>query len=198
MKNRLYKTIVSGKYKGKKLLLPSKETTRSSKTIVLESFFNTLQFDIVDSIFIELFSGSGSIGLEALSRGAKEIIFFERDKEAIKVLRENISQTDPSKCEIVVGDTFININQAVAKLQRNSARGYFYIDPPFSFRDGMDEIYNNMINLIKSLPADVVELVIIEHMSSLQLEPKIGVYELLKSKKFGNTTLSYYGEGELE
>ena len=67
MKNKKFvKKIIAGKYKGKTLHLPSKATTRSSKSIVLESFFNTLQFDIVESVFVEVFSGSGSIGLEAL------------------------------------------------------------------------------------------------------------------------------------
>ena len=65
------KKIISGKFKNKVLKLPSKTTTRSSKAIVLESFFNTIQFDIIDATFVEVFSGSGSIGLEALSRGAK-------------------------------------------------------------------------------------------------------------------------------
>jgi len=103
MKNSfITKKIVAGKFKNKVLKLPSKSTTRSSKAIVLESFFNTIQFEIIDAIFVELFSGSGSIGLEALSRGAKEIIFMERDREALKILRENIAQTDPSLCEVYV------------------------------------------------------------------------------------------------
>jgi len=62
------KKIVAGKFKNKVIKLPSKTTTRSSKSIVLESFFNTLQFDIIDANFVEVFSGSGSVGLEALSR----------------------------------------------------------------------------------------------------------------------------------
>ncbi|MGD9719118.1 MAG: RsmD family RNA methyltransferase, partial [Sulfurimonadaceae bacterium] len=93
--NTMTKKIVAGKFKGKTLKLPSKETTRSSKGIVLESFFNTIQFAIIDATFVEVFSGSGSIGLEALSRGAHKIVFMEKDKEALKVLKENISQTDP-------------------------------------------------------------------------------------------------------
>jgi len=78
MKNNtgLTKKIVAGKFKGKTLKLPSKETTRSSKMIVVESFFNTIQFDVIDSIVVEVFSGSGSIGLEALSRGAKKSYFY--------------------------------------------------------------------------------------------------------------------------
>ncbi len=189
----LTKKIIAGKYKGKTLKLPSKTTTRSSKSIVLESFFNTLQFDIVDATFVELFSGSGSVGLEALSRGAKKIYFMEKDKEAIKVLKQNISQTDESSCEVISGDTFTNISQVTAKLKKQNEEAYFFIDPPFSIREGMEDIYEKMLKLISSLHVEIVKLIIIEHMSGLELPPKIGSFELKKSKKFGKTTLSYYG-----
>jgi len=195
MKNRvLSKKIIAGKYKGKVLRLPSKTTTRSSKGVVLESFFNTVQFEIIDSVFVEVFSGSGSIGLEALSRGAKKIIFMEQDAEALKVLKLNISLTSPDQCEIIRGDSFSNISQVVKKLLHVKQRGYFYIDPPFSYRDGMEDIYKKMIHLIKSLPKEVVKLIIIEHMSNLKLEDNIALYQLQKTKKFGKTSLSYYKE----
>ena len=186
----LVKKIISGKYKGVTLKLPSKDTTRSSKAIVLESFFNTLQFDIIDSNFVEVFSGSGSIGLEALSRGAAKIKFMERDSDAIKVLKSNISQTDPSACEVYAGDSFSNIKNVVKSLKDEEA--YFYIDPPFSIREGMEDIYDNTIKLIASLPEENVKLIIIEHMTGLEIPQKIGSYELKKSKKFGNTSLTYY------
>ena len=110
------KKILMGKFKGKNLKLPSKETTRSSKSIVLESFFNTIQFDIIDASFVEVFSGSGSIGLEALSRGASHVLFMEQDREALKVLRENIAQTDPSSCQVFAGDSFVNITEVIKTL----------------------------------------------------------------------------------
>ncbi|MEA1919255.1 MAG: 16S rRNA (guanine(966)-N(2))-methyltransferase RsmD [Campylobacterota bacterium] len=193
MKNKpLSKKIVAGKYRGKTLLLPSKDTTRSSKSIVLESFFNTIQFEIIDATFVELFSGSGSIGLEALSRGADKIIFMEQDREALKVLSLNIAQTDTSKCEVIRGDTFSNIKQVTDKLLHVKQKAYFFIDPPFSYREGMEEIYNKMLDLIAKLPVEVVKLIIIEHMSSLKLDDTIGPYRLQKCKKFGKTSLSYY------
>ncbi len=193
MKNRAFvKKIISGKYKNTILEIPSKDTTRSSKAIVLESFFNTLQFEIIDAVFVELFSGSGSIGLEALSRGAKKIYFFEKDKNAINILRKNIAKTSPNDCQIIAGDTFSNINSLSKTLLQTNTQAYFYIDPPFSIRDGMEQIYEDMLHLIASLPREIVKLIIIEHMSELKLEKNIGIYELLKSKKFGNTTLSYY------
>jgi len=193
MKNKpLSKKIVAGKYRGKSLLLPSKETTRSSKVIVLESFFNTLQFEIVDATFVELFSGSGSIGLEALSRGAERVIFMEQDRDALRVLSSNIALTDPSRCEIIRGDTFSNITQVVQQLLHVKQKAYFFIDPPFSYREGMEDIYRQMIALIVSLPKEVVAMITIEHMSTLKLEKNIGTYTLQKNKKFGKTSLSYY------
>jgi len=194
MKNsskKLTKKIISGKFKGKVLNLPSKVTTRSSKSIVLESFFNTLQFDIVDANFVEVFSGSGSIGLEALSRGAKEIFFMEKDRDALKTLKANIALTDPKACEVFAGDSFTNINAVLKKLKRSGEDAYFYIDPPFSIREGMEDIYNKTINLISSLPQDIVKLIIVEHMTGLELPENLGAFSIIKSKKFGNTTLTY-------
>ena len=195
---QIIKKIVAGKFKGKTLKLPSKETTRSSKNIVLESFFNTLQFEIIDANFVEVFSGSGSIGLEALSRGAKKIIFMEKDRDALRILRENIAMTDPSSCEVLSGDSFVNIKSVISQFKRANEDAYFYIDPPFSIREGMEDIYDQMIAMIRSLPQEIVKRIIIEHMSGLELAEKIGVFSKLKSKKFGNTTLTYYGVDELE
>lgn len=192
--NKFTKKIISGKYKGKVLNIPSKVTTRSSKTIVLESFFNTLQFDIVDSVFVEVFSGSGSIGLEALSRGAKEIYFMEKDRDALRILKSNIASLSASDCHVYSGDSFTNIKEVVAKLKKTQQRAYVYVDPPFSIREGMEDIYDKTMTLIAALPSEYVEMVIVEHMTGLEIPDKLGNFELKKSKKFGNTTLSYLTE----
>jgi 16S rRNA (guanine(966)-N(2))-methyltransferase RsmD len=192
MKNKFVKKIISGKYKGKTIKLPPLSTTRSSKGIVLESFFNTVQFEIIDSVFVEVFSGSGSIGLEALSRGAKEVIFMEKDSQALKILKENVNSIDSSCCEVYAGDSFENIKFIISKLKNENKNAYFYIDPPFSFREGFEDIYDNVLNLIRQLPQEVVKLITIEHMTTLQLPEKIGIYEKKKTKKFGKTSLTYY------
>jgi len=186
------KKIIAGKYKGKTLKLPSKTTTRTSKVIVLESFFNTIQFAIMDAIFIEVFSGSGSVGLEALSRGAKKIIFMEKDRDALKILHENIAQTNPAACEVLSVDSFTNIKTAISKVKNLGENAYLYIDPPFSVREGMEDIYDKMIELIREFPHELCEMVIIEHMSSLELPEIISEYTKMKTKKFGNTSLTYY------
>jgi len=196
MSKVITKKIVAGKYKGKTLHLPSIVTTRSSKSIVLESFFNTIQFDIIDANFVELFSGSGSIGLEALSRGAKQIFFMEKDRDALAVLQKNIAQTDPSACEVYKGDTFSNIGSVIKRLTSMDAEAYFYIDPPFSIREGHEDIYDKMIVLIEKLPQEIVKMVIIEHMTGLEIPENIGSLERKKTKKFGKTSLSYFMKKE--
>ena len=80
--------IEGGRYKGRTLQLPSKQTTRSTKSIVKGSLFDTLQNEIVDTIFVEGFGGSGSVGLEAISRGAKHAYFIEKDHDAYSVLKK--------------------------------------------------------------------------------------------------------------
>lgn len=194
MKNSdtLTKKILAGRFKGKTLRLPSKETTRSSKAIVVESFFNTIQFDVIDSVVVEVFSGSGSIGLEALSRGAKKIIFMEKDRDAIRMLRMNIAQTDSNACEVIEGDSFTNIAQVKKRLEALGESAFIYVDPPFSYREGMEEIYDKMIRMIASFPQSLATLFIIEHMSTLELPASIGVFNQIKTKKFGKTSLTYY------
>lgn len=182
-------TISAGKYKGKKIALPSLESTRSTKAILKGSLFDTLQYDMVDEVFVEVFGGSGSMGLEALSRGAKHAYFIEKDKAAFGTLKRNCKAIDEAHTTPLYGDSFTVFP---AWLPTFTCKAYFYFDPPFSIRDGMEDIYEKVINLIASIPREKAHLIIIEHMSTLALPATIGVYALQKTKKFGNSSLSYY------
>lgn len=185
----LFTTISAGKYKGKKIELPSLESTRSTKAILKGSLFDTLQYEIVDEVFVEVFGGSGSMGLEALSRGAKHAYFIEKDKEAFRTLRSNCKAIDEHHTSPMQGDSFVLFSTLLPSLP---CKAYFYFDPPFSIRDGMEDIYQKVLALIASIPKEKAHLIVIEHMSTLVLPESIGVYALSKTKKFGNSSLSYY------
>ena len=185
-------TIAAGTHKGKKIEIPDIFTTRSSKGILKESLFNTLQFDIIDKNFVEVFSGSGSIGLEALSRGAGQCYFMEYNKLAFHCLEGNAKRMDPSKCHLFYGDSFEKFATVYEMVKKSPEKTYFYFDPPFSTRDGMDDVYDKTIALIESIEADVCEMVIVEHMTKLDMPEKIGALTLMKRKKFGRSTLTYY------
>ena len=93
VKKGLDMRIVAGKAKGTKLYTLEGENTRPTLDRVKESLFNIIQNEIQDSIFLDLFSGSGAIGLEAISRGAKKSILCDKSKEACMVIRKNIEKT---------------------------------------------------------------------------------------------------------
>ncbi|HIE34985.1 MAG TPA: 16S rRNA (guanine(966)-N(2))-methyltransferase RsmD [Campylobacterales bacterium] len=192
MKKELFAKIIGGKYRGKKIKLPPKEITRSSKNVLRESLFNILQFDVLDKNFIEVFGGSGSVGLEALSRGAKHIYFIEINKESYNVLSKNITLLDKNSCTLLFGDAFEKIFDIIKELQIKKEKGYFYFDPPFSIREGMKDIYNKVFKLIEKIPTEVCEMVIIEHMTNIELPERINKFKLIKQKKFGKSSLSFY------
>jgi len=185
----LFTTISAGKYKGKKIALPSLDSTRSTKAILKGSLFDSLQYDIVDEVFVEVFGGSGSMGLEALSRGAKHAYFIEKNKAAYQTLKSNCKIIDEAHTTPLQGDSFVLFPTLLSSLL---SKAYFYFDPPFSIRKGMEDIYQKVIDLIASIPVDKMHLIVIEHMSTLALPEQIGVYTLQKTKKFGNSSLSYY------
>ena len=185
-------TITAGSHKGQKIEIPDIFTTRSSKGILKESLFNTLQFDVIDKNFVEVFSGSGSIGLEALSRGAGEAYFMEYNKTAFRCLESNAKRIDAEHSHLFFGDSFEKFENVYAMVKRSNEKTYFYFDPPFATRDGMDDIYDKTIALIETIESEVCEMVIVEHMTNLTMPDEIGVLEKIKKKKFGRSTISYY------
>jgi len=198
MKNNKPTTkIIAGKYKGKILELPSLDVTRSSKARLKESLFNVLQFDIIDKIFIESFAGSGSIGLEAISRDAKRAHFIELDKSSYRILTKNCKNVEPDRCQTVLGDTFIQTPSIIDSLKNSNDELILYIDPPFDYREGMEEIYTKSFEMVRKIENDNVFIVIIEHVSSLEMPEILGKFSLNKTKKFGKSSLSYYSYTEV-
>ncbi len=183
------KRIVAGKYKQKIINLPSSDTTRSTKSIIKESLFDTLQFDVVGQDFVEVFGGSGSMGLEALSRGARHAYFFEKDKKAFGCLKENCDRIAKDDTSCTLGDSF---EEFPKWLKRLTQKTYFYFDPPFSFRDGMEDVYTHTIGLIALIPPSLSHRIIVEHMSKLKMPESIKNYKIIKTKKFGKSALTYY------
>ncbi len=193
MKNQKFTTqIIAGKYRGKKLELPSLDVTRSSKSRLKESFFNVLQYDIIDKIFVEAFAGSGSIGLEAISRDAKRAYFVEIDRNSYSILTRNCKEVEADKCQTMFGDTFVQLPSIIASLKNSSDELIVYIDPPFDYREGMDDIYEKSFEMVRQIENNNIFLICFEHVSSLDIPEELGLFKMFKQKKFGKSTLSYY------
>ncbi|MCI8700081.1 MAG: 16S rRNA (guanine(966)-N(2))-methyltransferase RsmD [Clostridia bacterium] len=118
--------IISGKARGTKLNTLAGEQTRPTLDRVKESIFNIIQNEIEDTIFVDLFSGSGAIGLEALSRGARKAILCDKSKEAIEIIKSNVEKTHlKEKAEIINTDFEKCLKDIKEKID------IIYIDPPY-------------------------------------------------------------------
>lgn len=184
--------IIAGAYKGKVLSLPSLDVTRSSKAVLKESVFNVLQFDIIDKIFIESFAGSGSIGLEAISRGAKRAYFIELDKKSYSILVKNCKSINIEKCQTIQGNAFVQTPLILEFLKNSKEEIILYVDPPFDFREGMEDIYDKSFRMIENIESNNIFKIIIEHESKLEVPKILGKFSLEKTRKFGKSSLSYF------
>lgn len=187
--------IIGGKFRGKILNMDILPNTRPTKAIVRESLFNSLQNSIQDKVFLEVFGGYGSVGFEAFSRGAKKVIFIEKDILAFRILNSNINLF--TKSESLGNDA--KSSQNLIAYNRDSLTflsdlltmidiDILYFDPPFGL-DG--EYYHKCFNILEEVNLKN-KMVIFEHISSFVMPSKIKILHLDKTKKFGKTSISYY------
>lgn len=123
--------IISGSARGMNLKSPHGKKIRPTSEKVKEAFFNIVQDSIKESWFLDLFSGSGGIGLEALSRGAKKCIFVDKDRDSIHLIRENIQLTGmQEKASVYQGDAR---RVLLGFSKKEICFDIVYIDPPYKY-----------------------------------------------------------------
>ncbi|MCH9611216.1 MAG: Ribosomal RNA small subunit methyltransferase D [Chlamydiales bacterium] len=118
-------TIIAGKYKKRRLATPKGETTRPTLSKVRESLFNILQSEIEEATFLDLFAGAGTIGFEALSRGARQVTFIEQNRAAIKSIEANIRMLE------VQGQTKLIKKNLFPSLEYLTPFDIIFADPPY-------------------------------------------------------------------
>lgn len=120
--------VIAGEARSLKLVTPSGENTRPTTDRIKETLFNIIQTEVPGAIFVDLFSGSGGIGIEAISRGAKKAYFIENDKSAISCIEQNIKHTKFTDRSLVLKQ------DAVSALQYSIREpiDIVFADPPYS------------------------------------------------------------------
>ena len=170
--------IISGNYRGRKLVNIEGENTRPTTDRVKENLFNLLMFDVQNSTVLDLFAGSGALGIECLSRGAKFVDFNDSSIETISVIKTNLQN--------IKGDYNINCLDYKSMLAKSKNNQYdlVFLDPPYKF--------NIEVELLSDLSNDnIVKIggkVIYETSKELSFESEN--YEILKQKKYGITYIS--------
>ena len=171
--------VISGKYKGKKLIGFDKEGTRPTKDRVKESVFAMIQNKLRDSIFLDLFAGSGSIGIEALSNGASKCYFVDNGKQIIKVLNENLNNIDNA---VVINNSYI---YALNYFKDNNITFYIiFLDPPYHLNLLNDALkYIEKYNLLKN-----DGLINCEYEEEVPLD----IHDVIAIKKYGKPNINIF------
>lgn len=178
--------VISGLYKGRRLRGPRGLDLRPTGDRLKETVFNILGPGLQDSVFVDAFSGTGSIGIEALSRGAHEVVFIESAREGISLIRQNLEL-----CGITAG--FRLVSQDIFPALRSLGREGFsadlvYLDPPYDWGPYKDLIETLVMVSIVGPSSRVI----LEHHRKMNV-PETGTgYHLTRRVRQGDNCLSFY------
>lgn len=177
--------IISGKARGTKLYTLEGLETRPTLDRVKESIFNIIQNEIENSVVLDLFAGSGAIGLEMLSRGAKKAVLCDKSKDAIEIIKKNIEKTHMKESVELYN---LDYKECIKKIQ-NQKFDLIYIDPPYN------------TNFISQALKEIVELDIMKKESIVILETDDEVrilreieninIEVIDKRKYGRATVIF-------
>jgi 16S rRNA (guanine(966)-N(2))-methyltransferase RsmD len=132
--------IIAGEFRGRRLLAPRTDATRPVTDRVKQSLFDILAPLIPDAVVYDCFAGTGSMGLECLSRGARRVVFFEADRSAATLLRKNIATLDVDDRSLVISSNVFPWF-AAPRADPNVAADLIFLDPPYRFlRERPDEL----------------------------------------------------------
>jgi 16S rRNA (guanine966-N2)-methyltransferase len=183
--------VIAGTFRSRILQAPEGLATRPTSDRLRETLFNVLAPRIEGAAFLDLYAGSGAVGIEALSRGAKHVEFVERAPAALKVMRANLEKLALKK------GFSIHSGSAGTYLRRVAGNRFdvVFLDPPY---DANPE-YDGTLGLLGTVAAGVLAesaMVIAEHRRKVQLEDRYGSLIRKRVLQQGDAALSFYGKGE--
>ncbi len=176
--------IISGASKGRKLATPKDLSLRPTSDRVKESIFNILRGQIEAGAVLDLFAGTGNLGIEALSRGAKEVIFVEKGKQALRLIQRNLAQFGMGeRSEVLPTDA----NRAIGILkQRGKTFDLIFMDPPYE--QGLIERTFMKLSSHPIFHKDSV--LVVEHHRREPLSSAIKGWNLIRQRQIGETVIS--------
>jgi 16S rRNA (guanine966-N2)-methyltransferase len=170
--------VIGGEFRSRRLkTLPGLET-RPTPDRLRETLFNVLGPVIPDTIFLDAYAGTGAVGVEALSRGARRAIFVEKNRAAVEVIRENLATLGlESRAEVYTGRTLTVLERVTADI--------VFLDPPYE-KETEYEL------ALTALAASATKLAIAQHSSRTTLHPEYGTLKRYRIIKQGDNSLSFY------
>ncbi|KXZ39614.1 16S rRNA (guanine(966)-N(2))-methyltransferase RsmD [Alkalithermobacter thermoalcaliphilus JW-YL-7 = DSM 7308] len=178
--------IISGTLRGLRLKSPKSMNIRPTSDRVKESVFNIINSNIADSFVLDLFSGTGSLGIECLSRGAYSCTFVDNSKESISILKENLNKARMlQKSDIIFSDVISALNKLAVKRDRFDI---IFMDPPYLKK----LIIPALETISKSEILEEDGIIIVEHDSKDVIPDKVGNLTKYREKQYSSTKISFF------
>ena len=175
--------IITGEYRGRKLETPIGYDVRPTTDKVKEAIFNLLQNDIYGAVCVDLFAGTGSLGLEALSRGAEKCYFCDNARASLNLIKTNVKICKAEdKSVILAGDYTKTLTRIREKAD------IIFLDPPYH-----DGLYENCLSLIEEL--DLLHddgIIVAEHDKYDEMPEQVGNLVKVKERRYGKIIVSIY------
>ena len=177
--------VITGTLKGKRLNTPEGRDIRPTPDRVKEGLFSALHFDIEGRRILDLFAGSGQLGIEALSRGAQSCVFVDASKDAVKIIKSNISACGLEDKTKVYQSDF----QSFCAMSRDNF-DFVFLDPPY-----LEGLLAPAVKAVLPLMSDY-GAIICEHPPEVELEPQVGGFYIHKTYRYGKVIITVYRKGE--
>ena len=178
--------VIAGKYRGHKLFVPRGRLIRPTPDMVRESIFNILGAKVSNSRVLDLFAGTGALGLEAISRGAREAVFADKRNTSLAAINRNIQTLSlAEQCRVLK----IDLERGLGRL-KNEAEPFdlIFMDPPYA----ADLIEKILARLSDSRLAAPQAQAVAEHDSKLNLTGSVENWRLSETRTYGRSALSFF------
>lgn len=182
--------IISGKYKGHHLVSFKADHLRPTTDRVKEALFNKIQFEIEGCVALDLFSGTGNLGLEAISRGAEKVVFVDDHPKSIDILRKNIEKlkVEKERYQIINSDVFRFLKKGM-----DQTFDFIFVDPPFTQKIAHDV----MDALAKTKLFGSNTFISIESQKKERMDDNYSSLNRFDLRDYGDKILSFFKRKEI-
>jgi 16S rRNA (guanine966-N2)-methyltransferase len=179
--------VIAGKYRSRRLKGPGALPLRPTSDRLRETLFNILGPAIQDSFFVDLFAGTGAVGIEAISRGARDAFFVESNPKAARLIRDNLKSLDILRgAEVIEADAVRGLEKLTG---RRLIADFIFLDPPYEKADEYSEVLEFLDASHLIAPRGIV---IVEHFIKMELPERLDRLECARELEQGDALLSFY------
>lgn len=186
--------VIAGRFKGCRLVAPLGEVARPTTDRVKESMFNLMGFQWRGGVAVDLFAGSGALGLEAVSRGATRAVFVDTHPRCVAAVQENMDRCARTLASeaggpVHVGEVWrLDWEQALQRLvQADVDVGWIFLDPPYA-----QNLWPAVLEVLDQSPLRILHGVVCEHPKTVTLSSRVGRLQADKSKVYGDIAVTFY------